>query len=66
MQMIPDDGHQTSARAIRVLRVVSTADSRIDRHSPVRSYEEILDSRNCIARTYPIQPSLVSAGFPKK
>ena len=31
MQMIPDDGHRTSARAIRVLRVVSTADSRIDR-----------------------------------
>ena len=63
VRMISDDGHQASARAIRVVRHVSTAESRTER---LRVLLTASNSRHCLTRTYLIQPSLMYAGFSNK
>ena len=65
MRIISYDGDWASVRAVGIVRLVSTADSRTERlHLLVTAS----NSRHCIAHTYMylIQPSLMSAGFPKK
>ena len=44
-----DDGHQASARAVRVVQLFSMADSRTER---LRVLLPASNSRRCIARTY--------------
>ena len=63
MQIISDEGHQASARAVRVVRLVSTADGRTER---LRKLLTASNSRRYIARTYLIKSSLMSAGFSKR
>ena len=61
MQIISDDNHRTSARAVCVVRLVSTADNRTER---LRLLLTASNSCHCIARTYLlIQPLLVSVDF---
>ena len=57
-----DEGHWASARGVRVVQLFSMADSRTER---VRCTIQLPASniRRCIARTYLIQPSVMSAGF---
>ena len=63
MRIISDDGHQVSARAISVVRHVSTAESRTER---LRVLLTASTSRHCLTCTYLIQPSLMYAGFSNK
>ena len=63
MRIISDDGNQTSARAVCVVQLISTADSRTERLHLVLTAS---NSRHRIARMYLIQPLLMLAGFPKK
>ena len=63
VQIISDDGHQACARAVGVLRLDTMADSRTERLCELLS---VSNSRHCITRTYLIQPSLTSAGFPQQ
>ena len=63
MRIVSDDGRRASARAVRVLQLVSTADSRIERLCLLLTAS---NSRHCITRAYLIQLSLMSASFPKK
>ena len=63
MQMITDNSHHASARTVCVVRVIATADSRTERLRVL-----LTGSSNChrLTRTYLIQLSLMSPGFPKK
>ena len=54
-------GHWASARAVRVVQLLSMADNRTER---LRVLLPASNSRHCIARTYLIQLSLMSASFP--
>ena len=63
VRIISDNGHRAGARAVRVVRLVPTADSRIE---GLHLLLKASNSHHCIAHTYLIQPLLVSAGFPKK
>ena len=63
MQIISDNDHRNRAKAVHVVRVVSTADSRTERLHVLLTAS---NSCHCIARMYLIEPSLISAGFPKK
>ena len=58
-----DDSHWASARAVRVVQLFSMADSRTER---LHVLLPASNSRRCIALTYLVQPSLISAGFPMK
>ena len=58
-----DDGHWASARAVRVVQLFSMADSRTER---LRVLLPASNSLRCIAHTYLVQPSFMSAGFPIK
>ena len=55
-----DDHHQASTRAVHVVQLFSIADSRTER------LHVTSNSHCCIARTYLIQLSLMSVGFPLK
>ena len=55
--------HWASVRAVRVIRLISTADSRTER---LRLLLIASNGRHCIARMYLIQLSLRSVDFPKK
>ena len=57
--IIPTDAHWAISRAVHVLRLVSTVDSRAERLC-ILLPASIRPS--CIARMYLIQPSLLSAG----
>ena len=63
VEIISDNGHQASAKAICVVRVVSTADSRTERLCVLQTA-----SSDCygLTRAYLIKLSLMSATFPKK
>ena len=61
--IISDDGHRASASAVCVARFVSMADSRT---GGLHVLLTVSNSRHYIARMCLIQPSLMSAGFPKK
>ena len=63
MQIASDDSLWTSARAVDVVQLISTADSRTER---LRVLLTVSNSRHCITPMCPIQPSLMSAVFPKK
>ena len=58
-----DDGHRASARTVVVVQLLSMADSTIER---LRVLLPASNCRRCTVRTYLIQPSLMSAGFPIK
>ena len=60
MQLVSGDDHRTSARAVCVVQLVSTAESRTER---LRLLLTASNSRHCIAHTYHFQPSLVFAGL---
>ena len=66
MRIISDGGHRVSAGVVRVIQLVSTADSRTERLRLLLIASNSCHSIHCIARTYLIQPSLMSAGFPKR
>ena len=61
MQMISDDGHQASTRAVCVVWLISAADSRTERLCVLLTAS---NSRHCIAHTCLIEPSLMSVEFP--
>ena len=63
MRIISYDGQRANARAVCVVQLISTAGSRTGRLHVLLT---VSNSRHCITRTYLIQPSLMSAGFPKK
>ena len=63
MRIISYDGEWASVRAVHVLWLISTADSRTER---LRVLLTASTSPHCTAHMYLIQPSLMSAGFPKK
>ena len=63
MQIVFDDSLWTSARAVDVVQLVSTADSTTERLCVLLTAS---NSRHCITPMCLIQPSLMSAGFPKK
>ena len=61
MRIISNDGHRASARPVRVIRLVSTADSRTERLRFLMTASNSRYSTHRIACTYYIQPSLMSA-----
>ena len=63
VEIISDNGHQASGKAICVVRVVSTAASRTERLCVLQTA-----SSDCysLTRAYLMKPSLMSVGFPKK
>ena len=63
VEIISDNGHQASAKAICAVRVVSTADSRTERLCVQQTA-----SSDCYGLTcaYLMKPSLMSAAFPEK
>ena len=63
VRMISDHGHHASARTVCVVQVVPTADSRTERLHVLLTASS---NRHRLTRTYLIQPSLMSPGFPKK
>ena len=64
VRIISDDGYHASARAIWVVRVVPMAESRTEKPHILLTASS---NRHCLlTRMYLIQPSLMSAGFPKK
>ena len=54
------DGHHASTRAVRVVRVVSTADSRTERLCVLLT---VSSNRYRLTHTYLIQPSLTKNGW---
>ena len=56
MRILSDDGDHATARAIRVVRVVSTADSRTER-LPLLTAS---NNRHRLTRMYLIKPLLIS------
>ena len=63
VRIISDDGHYASTRTVCVVRAVPTADSRTERLRIL-----LTASSNChrLTRTYCIQLSSMSPGFPNK
>ena len=62
VRMISDGGHHASARTVYVVQVVPTA----DRTERLRVLLTVSSNRHCLTHLYPIQPSLMSPGFPNK
>ena len=63
MHIVSDDDHWTRTRAVGIVQPVSTAESTTERQCLLLTASNSCHFMTC---TYPIQPSLVSAGFPKK
>ena len=63
MLIISDNGYQASARAVRVVRLISTTDSRTERLCELLT---VSISHSCIVCTCLIQLSVMSAGFSRK
>ena len=61
--MISEDSHHTSARSVRVVQVVPTADSRTERLCILLT---VSSSHHHLSCTYLIQLLLKSLGFPNK
>ena len=58
-EILSDNSHQASARAVCVVQLISMADSRTER---LRVLLTASNSRYCIAHMYLIKPLLTSAG----
>ena len=63
MRIIFYDGHGASARAVRVVRLVSTADSRTER---LHLLLTMPNSRHCIAHLYPYPAIVDVCGLSKE
>ena len=63
LQIIYDDSPCASARAVRVVRLITKADSKTER---LRLLLTASNSRHCIARMYSIQPVIDVCGLSKK
>ena len=62
VQIISDDGHRANTRAVCVVRLISTADSRTERLCLL-----LTAPKSSLYRSYVLYLAvLMSAGFPKK